>query len=132
LQWLKKVLAAHPSANTLIYCDSIQYGKTLSKSLDLPFIYGDTPNKFERVLAARQRIVSKAIEASLDLPDLERIIEVDVSHTGRSPVSAGQRIGRAMHSRKRCEYYLLLTPDEYARFGERLVGIEMQLGDVIE
>lgn len=129
--WLKDALAKHRAKRVLVYCDSIQLGKQLTRELGIPFIYGETRNKFDAVTNARHCILSKAIETALDLTDLELIVEVDVSRTGRSMISAGQRAGRAGHSLRACAFVVLMTPHEYARFGERLVGIEMQFGDVI-
>ena len=131
LAWTKKLLHDNPRQRTWIFCDTLALGHELSRQLGLPFIYGDTPHKYERVAEERQCILSKAMEASLDFSDLELVVDYDVSKTGRSPVSAGQRIGRGMHAAA-CKYYILMTPDELARYGDRLVGIEMQIGDVIK
>jgi hypothetical protein len=132
LPWTRRALAERPNANALVYCDSIQYGKELSGALDLPFIHGETKNKYERVMESRQRIVSKAIEASIDIPDLTLVIEADTSRTGESRISEGQRIGRTLHGRARGEYFILFTPDEFVRFRGRLLGVEAELGDIIE
>lgn len=132
LAWIKRALAERPTANALVYCDSIQYGKDLARKLDLPFIWGETKNKYQRVMEAQQRVVSKAIEASIDIPDLTLVIEADVSRTGESRVSEGQRIGRMLHGKSRGEYFVLLTPDEFSRFRGRLLGVEAELGDIVE
>ena len=132
LPWIKKALAEHRDANALIYSDSIQYGKELADALDLPFIHGETKDKYARVMEARQRIVSKAIEASVDIPDLTLVIEADVSRTGESRISEGQRIGRLLHGRQCGEYFILLTPDDFSRFRGRLLGVEAELGDIVE
>ena len=132
LQFIRATLAKHPDASALIYCDSIAYGKELSNTLGLPFIHGETPDKYARVMGARQRIVSKMAEQGIDIPDLTLVIEADVSRTGDSRVSEGQRIGRLLHGARRGEYYLLFTLDEFARFRGRLLGVEAEMGDVIE
>ena len=131
IQWLKEALAKHRHQRVLVYCDSLQLGKQLSRDLGIPFVYGETKDKFEVVTNALHCILSKAVETALDLTDLALIVEVDVSRTGKSVISAGQRGGRAGHSRIACEFVTLMTPTEYARFGSRLVGIEMMYGDVI-
>ena len=131
IQWLKEALAKSRGKRVLVYCDSLQLGKQLSRDLGIPFIYGETKNKFDAVMNAQHCILSKAIETALDLTDLKLIVEVDVSRTGRSMISAGQRAGRAGHSRVMCDFVAMMTPQEYARFGDRLVGIEMMFGDVI-
>ena len=132
LEWIKKTLHEHRDANTLIYCDSINQGKEWAAALDLPFIHGETKDKFARLIESRQRIVSKAIEASVDIPDLTLVIEADVSRTGESRISEGQRIGRLLHGRQRGEYFVVLTPDEFSRFRGRMLGVEAELGDIVE
>lgn len=72
------------------------YGTELANALALPFIHGETRDKYARMLEARQRVVSKAIEASIDLPDLTLVIEADMSRTGESRVSEGQRNERGV------------------------------------
>jgi hypothetical protein len=131
IQWLKDALAKHHAQRVLVYCDSLKLGKDLERILGIPFVYGETKNKFEAVTNAPHCILSKAVETALDLTDLALIIEVDVSRTGKSMISGGQRGGRAGHSRIQCEFVELMTPDELRRFGNRLVGIEMMYGDVI-
>jgi hypothetical protein len=132
IQWLKDALAKHHNQRVLVYCDSLKLGNELSRGLGIPFVYGDTKNKFQTVTNAQHCILSKAVETALDLTDLALIVEVDVSGTGKSMISGGQRGGRAGHSRIECEFVELMTPDEFRRFGSRLVGIEMMFGDVIE
>ncbi len=125
---IKRLLDHHRNSRALIFCDSIQKGKDLARTLDLPFVHGETKNQLDVIKASPHCIVSRVGDYGLDLTDLTLVVEYD--YLGKSRVQSAQRMGRLTHSRKSGEHITLFTPEEYHQFGDRLLGIRSELGDI--
>ena len=109
---------------TLIFCDSIELGKAISKETGLPFIHGEhSLRKRMEILNNYDRfIASRVFDEGIDIPDLQMIIEVDFLYGSRRQQL--QRVGRLMHSiYEGVEYHLIMTPEEFEKYRKRLYGL---------
>lgn len=130
LAFIRSALARHRTGRVLIFSDHIEYGKDLSRALDVPFVHGETPKKLERVQEAPICIVSQIAQQGVDFPDLSLVIEADIALSGTSRTAEAQRVGRLMHSATGGEHYILFTMDEFPRFKNRMLGVEGEIGEV--
>lgn len=109
---------------TIIFCDSIKFGKTISSKFGIPFIYGDTPEK-ERMRIIRESdtvVASRVADEGISIPDIERVIEVSFLYGSRMQES--QRFGRLMHSQKEePEHIIIMTDKEFNLYQKRLLAI---------
>jgi DNA excision repair protein ERCC-3 len=108
----------------LVFCDSIQKGKQLSKKLNVPFVHGQTRNRMEIFDGNRVVIGSRVADEGLSVDDLECVIEYDFH--GGSRRQEAQRVGRVMHGDGEGEHVLMMTDDEYEKCGSRLYSLEEQ------
>lgn len=106
---------------TIIFCDSINMGKSLSKRFEIPFVYGQTKERLEIINESDVTIVSRVGDEGLSLPDIERVIEVSFLFGSRR--QEGQRMGRLFHGEKKGEHIILMTEKEYEDYGKRLFAI---------
>ncbi len=110
---------------TLIYCDSIEGGKGLSKRLGLPFVYSKTRNRLDEISGALERrgnvILSRVGDEGVSLPEIQRIIEYDFLYGSRRQES--QRAGRLFHSIETGEHIILMTLEEFHKYKKRLYGL---------
>lgn len=108
--------------NTLIFCDGIDLGKRISKKYDIPFIYGATRGRLEKLRATKVAVISRVGDEGVSLPAIERVIEVDFLYGSRRQES--QRLGRLFHSLSKVpEHYILMTEQELERHEKRLYSI---------
>ncbi len=107
---------------TIIFCDYIDLGKKISRQFNIPFVYGDTKNRLEKIRENEVVVVSRVGDEGLSIPDIERVIEV--AFLGGSRMQESQRFGRLMHSQKdEPEHIILMTEKEFERFEKRLYAI---------
>ena len=106
---------------TIVFCDSIEFGKMLSKKLGIPFVYGGTRRRLDIIRSHDQVIVSRVGDEGISLPDVERTIEVDFLFGSRMQES--QRYGRLMHSKKEPQHIIIMTRREYEKYYKRLMAI---------
>lgn len=106
---------------TIIFCDSINKGKTLSKELKIPFVYGSTTNRIDVIKESDVTIVSRVGDEGLSIPDIERVIELDFLFGSRR--QEGQRMGRLFHGKQKGEHIILMTEKEYEDHSKRLYSI---------
>lgn len=107
----------------LVFCDSIEQGKSLASRLDCPFVHGQTNgDRLAAVNGARICVVSRVGDEGLSLQDLDKVIEVDF--LGASRRQESQRVGRLFHSGGRGKYVALMTQDEFDRFEGRFLALE--------
>lgn len=125
---VKRLLEKHAGTRAIVFCDSIDAGKNLARALDLPFVHGETRNQLAIIQASPHCIISRVGDYGLDLTDLTLVVEYDF--LGKSRVQSAQRMGRLMHSQKKGEHVTLFTLEEYRKFGDRLLGIQSELGDI--
>jgi len=109
---------------TLIYCFSIDTGKSLSKEFDIPFVYGDTPVKerLQIVKNSNHTIVSSAMGEGISLRDIERTITYNFLFGSR--MEETQFFGRLLHGEEKGKHVIMMTDEEYERYGKRLYGIQ--------
>lgn len=119
-----KGLLADPM-KTLIYCFSIDMGKSLSRDLEIPFVYGDTPtnDRLEIIRTSQTTIISSAGREGLSIQEIERTITYNFLFGSRQEET--QFFGRLLHSQEsEGQHFIMMTDDEYERYGKRLYGIE--------
>lgn len=109
---------------TLIYCFSIDTGKSLSKEFDIPFVYGDTPVKerLQIVKNSNHTIVSSAMGEGISVRDIERTITYNFLFGSR--MEETQFFGRLLHGEEKGKHVIMMTDEEYERYGKRLYGIQ--------
>lgn len=108
---------------TLVFCDSLALGKSLARQLGgVPFIHGTTKNRLDVLADAPLAVISRVGDEGVSLPDLAKVIEVDFH--GGSRRQELQRVGRLMHAKEQGEHVLLMTVQEHAQHGRRLLALE--------
>ncbi|RLE42247.1 hypothetical protein DRJ19_04510, partial [Candidatus Woesearchaeota archaeon] len=113
-------LLSSVDGKTIIFCDSIDLGKRLSKILGVPFVYGETKNRLEIIKRNKLVILSRVGDEGIDVTDLKNVIEIDFLYGSRRQEI--QRLGRLLHSRHGdCFHAILMTPKEYDRYSKRLL-----------
>lgn len=109
---------------TLIYCFSVQEGKSLSREFSIPFVYGDTPVKerLEIIKNSHQTIVSSAMGEGISVRNIQRTMTYNFLFGSRQEET--QFFGRLLHGAEKGKHVILMTDDEYERYGKRLYGIQ--------
>lgn len=145
---LNQLLSMH-GPNTMIFCDSLSKGDTLSQryfyrtgqKYRIPFISGRTAvgKVLQQITSALNSpthavIVSRVGDEGISLKNLQRIIEYNFLFGSRRQEM--QRLGRLFHSEWRGQHIVLMTMDEYALYRKRLLGayekgfkIDYQVGE---
>lgn len=107
---------------TIIFCDSIEMGKTISKRFDLPHIHGQSKERLSLIQDALVSVVSRVGDEGVSLSDIKRIVEV--SWLGNSRRQELQRFTRLLHGRgNEGEAHLIMTGTEYQDDHKRLFGL---------
>lgn len=109
----------------VFFCDEIDAGKKLADKLDAPFVYGETSNRMDVFRNNRVIVSSRVGDEGMSLPSLSRVVEF--SFHGGSRRQEIQRAGRVMHNDtdgEAGEHIVLMTDDEYEKFGDRLLSLE--------
>ena len=108
---------------TVVFCDSIELGKRLSRQFEYPFVHGETNPKerIEIIDSASVCFVSRVGDQGLSL-DIPRVIEFDFFKGSRRQEI--QRMGRVMHSGKKGQHIILMTYDEYDSHHKRIDVLE--------
>lgn len=113
-QNLEEILEEHEGDKTIIFCDWIDQGETLSEEYDIPFVSGETDFEdreeyFEKFRNDELKtiIVSRIGDEGLDLPDAE--IGIVMSGQGGSRRQATQRAGRVMRPFGDAQVYMIAT-----------------------
>lgn len=110
---------------TVVFCDSIDLGKRLSKQFEYPFVHGETNPKERIDLIDKSAVcfVSRVGDQGLSL-DIPRVIEFDFFKGSRRQEI--QRMGRVMHSGKKGQHIILMTYDEYNAHHKRVDVLEQK------
>jgi len=119
-----KTIVDSRTGKILVYCDSINRGKQLSKILSVPFIYGDTSNRMEKLRENRVIIASRVADEGVSLEDLDIVIEYDFLYGSRR--QEAQRAGRVMHGESKGEHIVMMTEEELNKYEKRLYSLEEQ------
>ena len=113
-QNLEEILEEHEGDKTIIFCDWIDQGETLSEEYDIPFVSGETDFEDREDYFEKFRndelttiIVSRIGDEGLDLPDAE--IGIVMSGQGGSRRQATQRAGRVMRPFGDAQVYMVAT-----------------------
>jgi len=106
---------------TIIFSDSLDYGEEISKTFEIPFVYGETKDRLSIINEAQTCVVSRVGDEGLSIPDLERVIEVSFLFGSRMQES--QRFGRLMHSAKKAQHIIIMTREEFELYQKRLQAI---------
>lgn len=111
------------SGKTIIFCDSLDLGKSLSTRYQIPFVHGTTPaeDRMRIVRESEQVIISRVGDLGISITDLKRVIEFDFLFGSRSQEL--QRLGRLFHGTYRGEHNILMTIPQYIKYRKRLFGI---------
>ncbi len=123
-------LISKRKGKSLIFCDWIDKGKVLAQALDVPFIYGETSNKLQKIRDNEVSVVSKIADRGISMIDLRLVIEV--AGAGKSREQFGQRLGRLLHGQFEGEFYTVFTPEELSKFRGRLFGVEAELAGQVD
>lgn len=108
--------------------------KALSKILNYPFYYSDSPNKsrvLRDFLEGRIRIVvaTSSLSLGIDVPNIRAIFYIEVPYT---LYDYAQETGRAGRDRKPSEALLLLPPSTNTELGRRKSSSEIIEKDIIQ
>jgi len=110
---------------TVVFCDSIDVGKKLSKEFEYPFVHGET-NPKERISiidSSEVCFLSRVGDQGLSL-DIPRVIEFDFFKGSRRQEI--QRMGRVMHREEKGQHIILMTYDEYESHHKRIDVLEQK------
>ncbi len=107
---------------TLIFSDSIDFGKQIAHKLGVPHIHGATKSRLEPLKEQNVIVASRVADYGVSIQNLEHIVEADfLFGSVRQEI---QRGGRLMHSLARVRRHdVLFTEDEYFRHRKRLSGL---------
>jgi DNA excision repair protein ERCC-3 len=108
---------------TLIFSDSLEMGKLISTSFNIPFIYGETKDRLSAIQEAPVAVISRVGDEGVSLPDIERVIEVNWLFGSRRQEL--QRFTRLLHGQgdSEGEHHILMTVDEYLHDRKRLFSV---------
>jgi hypothetical protein len=107
---------------TLIFCDSLDFGKKISDTFEIPFVYSQTKDRLDVIREANACVVSRVGDEGISIPEIERVIEVSFLFGSRMQES--QRFGRLMHSQQEePEHTILMTEEEFEKYNKRLYAI---------
>jgi len=107
---------------TLIFCDTIEIGKAISRELGIPYIYGESTNRLREIEENKVVCVSRVADLGVSIKDLQRVIEVDFLFGSRQQEL--QRTGRLLHADKPERHDIIMTEGEMQKYGKRLWALQ--------
>ena len=107
---------------TIIFCDTIELGKKISRELNIPYIYGQTNDRMQEIETNKVVCLSRVGDLGISVKDLQRIIEVDFLFGSRQQEL--QRTGRLMHSEIAERHDIIMTEKEITQYGKRLWSLQ--------
>lgn len=113
---------------TVVFCDSIDLGKRLSREFEYPFVHGETTprDRIDIIDSSEVCFVSRVGDQGLSL-DIPRVIEFDFFAGSRRQEI--QRMGRVMHLSDKSKtglHVILMTFDEYDSHHKRIDVLEQK------
>jgi DNA excision repair protein ERCC-3 len=110
---------------TLIFCDSLELGEGIGRKHGIPWIYGATRDRLDKVQRSERVVISRVGDEGISVPELDTVIEVDF--LGGSRAQALQRAGRLQHrlmsdGKEPAVHHLIMTEDEVERYGKRVLA----------
>jgi DNA excision repair protein ERCC-3 len=109
---------------TLIYCFSLDIGRSLAKEFEVPFVHGSTPvkDRLQIIKSSQTTIISSAGKEGLSIQDIERTISYNFLFGSRQEET--QFFGRLLHGESEGRHIIMMTDDEYEKYGKRIYGIQ--------
>lgn len=109
---------------TVVFCDSIELGRSTARRFGIPHVYGDSKGKLETIKASQVAVVSRVGDEGLSLPDITRVIEINWLFGSRRQEL--QRFTRILHGHQQDvepSGHIIMTADEYAAHHKRLFSV---------
>lgn len=108
---------------TLIFCDGIELGKTISARYKIPHVYGATKQRLDTIKHSRVVVVSRVGDEGVSLAEIERVIEVDYLFGSRRQEL--QRFTRLLHGQSKTEkeHHIIMTAEDYVNDHKRLFSV---------
>lgn len=106
---------------TLIFCDDLTFGEMASRTLNIPFVSGESKNRIQTLNQNLHSIISRVGDEGIDLPELNGVIEIKFLYGSRRQEL--QRIGRLMHSKFKGKLIILMTEHEFNTYHKRLYSL---------
>lgn len=120
LRKLRELL--NPKKRTMIFCDSIDLGKEIGRTFDVPYIHGETSDRLTVIKENNVVAMSRVGDVGVSVKDLEQIIEVDFLYGSRQQQL--QRTGRLMHSEEAERHDIIMTEQEIRDYGKRIWALQ--------
>jgi DNA excision repair protein ERCC-3 len=110
---------------TIIFCDSLDLGESLSKKYNIPHVWSQSKNNMDTLRNNEKAIVSRVGDEGISLPDIDTIVEIDF--LGGSRYQSLQRAGRLSHrgyaaDKEPAVHHVIMTEEELEKYGKRLLG----------
>ena len=110
---------------TLIFCDSLDLGESIGKKYSIPWIYGATKDRMDKIQRNERVVISRVGDEGISIPELDTVIEVDF--LGGSRAQALQRVGRLQHrildaAKEPAVHHILMTEEEVEKYGKRVLA----------
>lgn len=118
---LDELMKTEVRGKTMIFSDSITYGKRISNKYGIPFVYGETRKRLDVIRKNPVTVVSRVGDEGIDITDLNTIIEFSFLYGSRR--QQAQRTGRLLHSRFKGKHYILMTKEEFQKYKKRLYSL---------
>lgn len=111
-----------PKKKTMIFCDTISLGKQIGNRFSIPYIYGQTENRMEKIQEHNAVCISRVGDLGISVKNLQRIIEIDFLFGSRQQEL--QRSGRLLHSEDAERHDILMTELEFKQYGKRIWALQ--------
>lgn len=105
---------------TLIFCDSIELGKTVANKYKISHIHGKVKKRLKTLKEEQIVVVSRVGDYGISIPDLQHIIEIDFLFGSRKQQL--QRTGRLFHGKGE-RHDILFTATEFEKHKKRLFSL---------
>jgi len=110
---------------TMIFCDSLDLGESIGKKYGIPWIYGATKDRMDKIQRNERVVISRVGDEGISIPELDTVIEVDF--LGGSRAQALQRVGRLQHrtldvAKEPAVHHIIMTEEEVEEYGKRILA----------
>ena len=122
LDQARRLCAAPTDGKTFLFTYRLPIGERAARMLGVPFVYSKTKHPLDVIDANDTVVISSVGNEGLSFP-VRRAIELDFLYG--SGMEAGQRLGRLAYevtgTDRPGEHHILMTADEFERYGKRLM-----------